>query len=83
MNDQRAKVIANMLWVIMAEQPIIYLDRKISHWTKRIYNTIFMGSQVPLPLDFDQNQRGIFPPYKVELDQAWHEFESNQQQMAD
>ena len=54
-NDQKAKVIANMLWVIMAEQPIIYLDRKISYWTKRIYNTVFMGSQVPLPLDFDQN----------------------------
>lgn len=82
-NDQRAKVIASMLWIIMAEQPVIYLDRKISYWTKRIYNTLFMGSQVPLPLNLDQNERGVLPPYQVELDQAWYKFESEQQKAAD
>ena len=67
----------------MAEQPVVYLDRKICLWTKRIYNTIFMGSQVPLPLEFDQAQREIMEPYKLELDQAWYEFEATQQLLVD
>ena len=52
-NGAKCKVIAKMLWFIMGSQPATFLDRKISHWTKRIYNCIFIGSNLPLPLEAD------------------------------
>jgi len=51
-DNPKPKVIANLLWYIMAEQPANVLDRQMSFWTKRVYNTLF-GSQVPAALHFE------------------------------
>lgn len=78
-NDQKCTVIANMLWYLMAEHPTTFLDRQIVVWAKRIYNTIFLGSHVPFPLEFDHIQREIRKPMKEEKDIIWHESEAYQQ----
>jgi hypothetical protein len=40
-------------------QPISILDKQIGVWAKRIYNQIFMGSSLPIPLKFEQSQLNI------------------------
>lgn len=46
-NDQKALVIAKMIWYIMAEQPVVTIDRQVSYWGKRLYSAVFLGSKLP------------------------------------
>ena len=83
-DDDKCKVIAQKLFYLMTEQPITFLDRNISYWTKRIYSCIFLGSNVPLPLEYEQTQKGITQPFKViEYDWVWRDTEETQQKRAD
>jgi hypothetical protein len=77
-DSPKPKVIANMLWYIMAEQPATALDHQLSYWTKRVYNTLFFGSQVPAALEFEQMSRQIQRAYPLQLDQDWHDSEIHQ-----
>ena len=75
-NDEKGKTIAWMLWYIMAEQPMTCLDRQCSHWTKRIYNTVFFGSRLPIPLIKEARDCGIQPPFdQLCLDELWRKSE--------
>lgn len=78
-NDQKAKIVANKIWYLMAEQPVVSLDRQVSYWGKRLYSAVFLGSRLPVALEFEQSERGILPPKIVELDEAWHTCEEQLQ----
>ena len=82
-NDPKPKIVAQILWFIMAEQPLTVLDRQLSYWAKRVYNSVFFGSHVPVTLEFEQLQRQIHSPFTVELDQDWHDSEIQQQIASD
>lgn len=77
-NDEKSKIIAQMLWYIMAEQPVTCIDRQCSHWTKRIYNAVFFGSRLPVPLRRETDELGIQIPYAVDFDEYWQESEERQ-----
>lgn len=56
--DPMAKDLAEMIWNLLTEG-ISFSDSKLRYWVKRLYNAVFLGGKVPLPLEFEQEQRGI------------------------
>lgn len=90
--DAKCKVIADKLFYLMTEQPITVLDRNMSYWAKRIFSRIFLGSNVPLALEADQQQKGVKQPIKQPVteeeydkiyDPIWSATEAVQQERAD
>lgn len=63
---------------LIVSHPICLIDRQIVVWAKRIFNTVFMGSGIPLFLksriDY-QSYRDTF-----EQDEYWFQVENFQQQ---
>ena len=74
-NDQKCRAIAMILWKLMALEAYNILDSQVSYWAKRIYNTIFFGSNVPLTLQFEQQQLNIIPA-TYELEENWSKSEA-------
>lgn len=83
-DDMKCKVIADKLLYLISEQPISAIDRHISYWSKRIYNRIFLGSNVPVAFSKSQDYSGLkVASAKIENDPIWEETEDEQQQKAD
>jgi len=43
----------------MAEQPAVILERKVGYWGKRLWAALFMTAHTPIPLEFEQLQKGL------------------------
>ena len=90
-NDQKAKIVARMIWYMMAEQPVVNIHRQISYWGKRLYCALFQTNNVPLPLEFEQAEKGIYSVFEFgndnknkllrmsdpELDNDWKQTEND------
>ena len=82
LDGQAAKSVLNLLWALMSYQPHSVYDLKISVFSKRIFNTVFFGSNVPACIEFEQIQNEVHP-YQAELDEDWFKSEVQQQNEAD
>ena len=43
----------------MAEQPAVILERKVGYWGKRLWGALFMTAHTPIPLEFEELQKGL------------------------
>ena len=71
--QNKPKIIAEKLLFMMTLQPMAILDRRVSHWSKRIYCCLFLTRDVPLCLQAAQVLGGVQRPQSTHVfDWIWN-----------